>query len=79
MELSDALSKRLNALLKEKHLTQYRLGKSMGIPQSTISQIRNAHIPSPKISTIAPIAWGLGVTLSEFFNDPLFDEGNLNL
>ena len=79
MKLSDAIAVRLKGLLETRQITQYRLSKATGIPHSTVSQIMCGYSPSPKVSTLIPIVWGLGLTLSEFFNDELFDEGKLNL
>ena len=41
MTLAEALSKRVNELLESNKITQYQLFKLSGVPQTTISDVRN--------------------------------------
>lgn len=74
IKLSEAIAKRVKYLLKEQNMTQYQLYIKSGVPQTTISAIvRNLH-ERPYVTVIYDIAQGFGVSLSEFFNSPVFDE-----
>jgi transcriptional regulator with XRE-family HTH domain len=42
------------------------------IPKSTLSEILNGK-NDPKLTTVAKICSGLGITLSDFFQDPLLN------
>ena len=77
MYLNEAVSKRLVELLKEKHMTQYKLFKRSGVPKSTIGNIINCSYDSVKLRIIHEICQGLEINIYDFFNSPLFDETNL--
>ena len=77
MTLSQAPAKRIDMLLKEKGMSQYRLFKKSGVPQSTISSIR--HMKNNSVSTLLlyRIAQGFDMSLREFFDSPLFSQENI--
>ena len=77
MQLNEAVSKRLSELLQAKSMTQYQLFMKSGVPKSTISNIINSTYPSMKLRVIHELCQGLGVSIIEFFNSPLFEEDNL--
>ena len=77
MQLNEAVSKRISELLHEKNMTQYQLFMKSGVPKSTISNIINCTYPSMKLRVIHELCQGLGVSIIEFFNSPLFEEFNL--
>ncbi len=77
MKLNEAIAKRIKELCKQNGLTQYGLTTKSGVPQSTLSTISNCTFPSVKIRIIYEICDGLGITLKEFFDSPLFDRDNL--
>ena len=74
MKLSVAVGKRIEELLKERNMTQYQLYKIGGIPRSTISVTVDGKYNTVKLDTIYQIAATLGISLAEFFDDPLFDD-----
>ena len=74
MTLTEAIGIRIKELLKEKGWTQYQLEKRGGVPRSTANLIINGHVRSAKLETIYQIAATLGVSMAEFFDDPIFDE-----
>ena len=78
MKLNQAVSERLAALLKEKQMTQYQLFIKSGVPKSTIGNVINCSYDSVKLRVIHEMCQGLGVSISEFFDSPLFQEGNLD-
>lgn len=73
----EALSARINELLKVKSKTQYGLFISSGVPQSTISDIRLMKNKSVSLQIIFEIAQGLEMDLFEFFNCSLFKGDNI--
>lgn len=77
MQLNEAVSKRLSEFLQAKDMTQYQLFMKSGVPKSTISNIINCTYPSMKLRVIHELCQGLGVSVIEFFNSPLFEEDNL--
>jgi len=79
MRVSEAVAKRTRALLLEKNMTQYRLEKVMAIPHNTMTTIMNAKNNSVNLKTILQISRGLGITASEFLNDPLFENASLEI
>lgn len=60
---------RLKKILKEKEITQYKLSKLSGIPQTTLSSIMNERSKSPSLDIVMQIAKTLGVTVSELIGE----------
>ena len=77
MKLNEAISQRLNELLQGKGMTQYQLYMNSGVPKSTIGNVINCSYDSVKLRIIHEMCQGLGISISEFFHSPLFDEDNL--
>lgn len=77
MELNEAVSRRLSELLAERDMTQYQLFLKSGVPKSTIGNIIHCAYPSVKLRVIHEICQGLNLSLTDFFNSPLFHETNL--
>lgn len=75
--MNQAVSIRLTELLDERGMTQYRLNASSGVPKSTIGNIVNCTFDSVKLRVIHELCQGFGISLSDFFHSPLFDENNL--
>ena len=73
MNLDEAVRIRLNQLLKEKGFHQYQLYKEGGIPRATISQTLSGKNGKIKLDTLYQIISTMGVSLKEFFDDPIFD------
>ena len=77
MQLNEAVSKRLVELLSQRNMTQYQLYMKSGVPKSTIGNIINCAYPSMKLRVIHEICQGLQISITDFFESPLFDENNL--
>ncbi len=73
MKLVDAISQRLKNLLAERNISQYYLYKNGGIARTTINDIVNKRNLRVSTEVIYQICSTLNITLSEFFNDPLFE------
>lgn len=77
MQLNEAVSKRLAELLEQRGMTQYQLFAKSGVPKSTIGNVMNCAYDSVKLRIIHEMCQGLGISVSEFFQSPLFEETNL--
>lgn len=77
MKLNEAISLRLNELLTERSMTQYQLYIKNGVPKSTIGNVINCSYDSVKLRIIHEMCQGIGISITEFFESPLFNEGNL--
>ena len=77
MKLNEAVSQRLQALLKERGMTQYQLSMKSGVPKSTIGNVVNCMYDSVKLRIIHELCQGMNLNISEFFDSPMFEEENL--
>lgn len=77
MKLNQAISERLDELLREREMTQYQLFVNSGVPKSTIGNVINCSYDSVKLRIIHEMCQGLGISITEFFESPLFAENNL--
>lgn len=77
MLLNKAVSIRLSELLKERNMTQYQLYMKSGVPKSTIGNVINCTYDSVKLRIIHEMCQGLEISVSDFFQSPLFEENNL--
>ena len=74
MKLYDAVLQRLKQIMAEKNASLYTLNKEGGIPKSTLSQVLNKKQKKIKLDLLYDILSTMGVTLQEFFTDPIFEE-----
>ena len=74
MKLVEAISKRLKDLLDERNYSQYELFKQGGIPRSTINDVVNCKKKRVSTETIYQICATLGMSLCEFFDNPMFND-----
>ncbi len=61
-------NERLRKLLDERGWTYYKLSKSSGLSESTVTNIFKRNT-IPSIPTLEQICKGFGITLSQFFAD----------
>lgn len=78
MHLNQAVALRLKELLAQRKMTQYQLFMLSGVPKSTISNILHCSYDSVKLRIIHEICQGFQISITEFFQSPLFDEVNLD-
>lgn len=74
MNLSEAIRKRIEILLKEKGWKIWALCKETGVPCSTITTFMNGKTSLIKLDTLLHICEGFGITLGEFFSHPVFKD-----
>ena len=77
MQLNEAVSKRITELLKEHNMTNYQLYIKSGVPKSTIGNLVNCTYDSVKLRILHEVCQGFGISITEFFHSPLFNEENL--
>ena len=78
MNLAEAIAARIEELMRQNNVTQYRLSQLSGVSQSTISDIRLKRYKTVNLFTIYELADGLGLGLDEFFASPIFKRDNLD-
>lgn len=74
MELPTAIRLRIIKLSNKENMKLNTLSTKAGLTQSTVSSFMNGDSNDPRISTILHICEGFQISLSDFFNDSLFDE-----
>ena len=73
MKLTEAIAIRVSQLLADRNLSQYFLFKNGGVPRSTVCDVINNKKKRVSTETIYQICSTLDLSLSEFFNAPIFD------
>lgn len=79
MTLNEAFAIRIKELLKEKKITQYKLCQQTGLYPSTMNYILHAKTKASNFKSVALIIRALGITMTEFFDSPVFDFENLDI
>jgi transcriptional regulator with XRE-family HTH domain len=79
VKISEAVGKRILALLAERNITRCNLAMRSGLPSKTIDYIISNKSGNIKGNTIIKLASGFGMTISEFLNDELFSNENLDV
>ena len=74
MKAQDAVRKRIIEISQVKNLSINKVATNCFINTSTITSLLNGHSKKSEIATISRICYGLGVSIREFFNSPLFDD-----
>lgn len=77
MTTGDATRMRIAELLEKRGMTKYRLLCSSELSPTTVKNIMNGKTRNSLTSTITLICDGLGITLREFYNSPLFDDPSM--
>ena len=72
MNVGQAVRERIAELCEEKHITINKLANISGITQSTLNNIMSGRNNSTTISTIQKICDGVEITVTDFFDSPLF-------
>ena len=74
MTLAEAVKIRIMELMKEKGFSQYDFYTKGGIAKSTVSQVLNGMRERIALKTIYEMVSTMGVSLKEFFDDPIFED-----
>lgn len=79
MKLQRAVALRISNLLIKNNFSRYALCKRVAIPEQTLKNIIDERNNDIKLSTIAKIADGFGLSLEDFFHDDLFNKETLDI
>lgn len=77
MSIAEALAMRVEELLEQHNITQYRLSMLSGVSQATISDIRLKKNRAVNVRILYELSQGFGMELADFFDNPLFRNGNI--
>ena len=73
MDAKQAAAERIQELCRQRDLNINLLAKMSQISSSTIYSMLSGKSRNPGIRTIQLICNGLGITVREFFDDPIFE------
>lgn len=73
MTLNEAVRERIKSLCKENNITINALASKAGMPRTTLKNIMYRTSKNTGIMTIYLICDAIGISLSEFFSDSLFE------
>jgi len=79
MDAKDAVARRIQILCAEHELAVNALATQCGVSPSTIYSILNTKSKNPGVITIQNICDGIGISVRDFFNDPLFENLESNI
>lgn len=79
MTLNQAFAIRVREVLKEKKMTQYRLEQQTGIYHSTMTSILGNKTRASNFKNIALIIRELGISMTDFFDSPVFNFDNIEI
>lgn len=75
MTITEAVAQRLGSILKERGMKKKTLGKLPGVKAQSISNIfRSKSVSGISMTTLYRICRALDMSMSEFLNDPVFDQ-----
>lgn len=75
MTITEAVAQRLDTILKERGMKKKTLGKLPGVKAQSISNIfRSKSVSGISMTTLYRICRALDMSMSEFLNDPVFDQ-----
>lgn len=72
MDTYTAVRNRLLTLCEERNMSIHRLATESAVPPSTVKNILYGKSRNPGIVTLKMLCDGLGVSLVEFFDTPVF-------
>ncbi len=79
MTVCQAVAKRVNELLIERKMTQYRLEQNSGIQHGTMNSIMSAKSKGVELNTVMMIARGFKMSVIDVLDDPIFKSEELEI
>ncbi|KAF5069990.1 Cro/C1-type HTH DNA-binding domain protein [anaerobic digester metagenome] len=79
MDHSKAVSERILELCKERGITVGKLCSTAGTTASTVHDIVTGETKNPRVFTLKRLCDALGITLSEFFDTPEFNNMDIEI
>ena len=74
MTIGEAVITRVLFFCEKNDYSLNGLCNHCGITQSTMNNLRTGKSKNPTCATVKKICDGLSITMSEFFNDPMFEK-----
>lgn len=78
MTLTNAVKQRIINLASKKKITLHKLALESGVPYSTLSSFLNGKCTSMTLTTLLHICEGAGISIKDFFDDPIFKKVSTN-
>lgn len=72
MNVNQAVAKRIELLLKERNMTQYRLEQKSGVLHGSLACIMKGRNKTVTLSTLYMVAKGFDMTIVDFLNHEIF-------
>lgn len=79
MTLMEAIVIRIKQLLKQRNWSQYRLEQNSGVSHNTMTTLFQCRNKSCNIATVVLIIRAFGMTVAQFFDDPIFESEDLEV
>ena len=74
MDMKKAVIYRMRELIRQRNITVNEAAKRSSIPPSTLKNILYGQSKNVGVITIKKLCDGLGITIPEFFDNPIFME-----
>lgn len=74
MKVREAIAKKIDKICTENNMSINKLASISCLTQSTVQHLVDGNSKNPKLLTIVRICDGLGITISEFFCDEIFND-----
>ena len=78
MQFNDAVRVRFRELRDKNTLSNYRVSRRAGAGPSELNDFLKGKISYPRLDTFYYLCKGMGIKLSDFFDDPLFEDENID-
>ena len=74
MTVGIAVKERILYLCEERGLSVNKLATISGVTQSTVNNITSGRNNSTTVATVKKLCDGLGISITEFYSDPIFEQ-----
>ena len=74
MRIKEAVVTRILELCTERHIAVNALANTSGMSPSTVYSMLNSKSQNPGVVSLQKLCDGLGISMREFFDTPLFDD-----
>lgn len=74
IRLRETVAKRLIELMEQRNLSLNGLARLAAVPPSTLKNIIYGKSKNPGVVTLKLLCDGMGISITEFFDSPLFSE-----
>ena len=72
MKISEAVAEKIIKIIRERDISVNKFANICCLTQSTVDSLLNGKSKNSTLLTIVRICDGLGITISEFFDDKIF-------